>query len=498
MKKRFWLIGALAFVLATGTHAQDATAIKYASTITAAELETHLRYIASEELKGRDTGAEGQKMAATYIKEHFQKYGLTGPVDGDYYQVFELVSNSYPEVQLQVGKTKLQANKDFIFVGDADMKKSQKADVVFVGDGSKESLAKVNVKGKLAAVWAIGGRTQNVVRDVMEAGAIGAIITTMEDQAAFDRLASRYASMGSSGGRLGFERPTQQEPAFMVSADQMAKMFNVSLEDLKAAASNPSTMKPVSSSFQVKKRKRIVSTKNVLGYLEGTDKKDEVLVISAHYDHVAPNADGSINYGADDNGSGTVALMEIAEAFGMAAKDGIRPSRSVLFVALTAEEKGLLGSQYYVENPIFPLENTVNNLNIDMLGRIDNIYKDEEDTDYLYAIGSAMLSSHLKIILDYNNITYTNLNLDYRYDDPSDPNRFYFRSDHYNFAKYNIPSIFFFSGLHNDYHTPADTVDKIEFPLMTTRARLIFHLAWDLVNRAERNPVDGSNNRGER
>lgn len=497
MKKRFWLVGALAYMLSFTVHAQDATAVKYGETITAADLEKHLRYIASEELQGRDTGAEGQKKAASYIKDHFEKLGLTGPVNGGYYQVFNLVSNSYPDVTLQVGKTKMQLNKDFIFVGDADMKKSQKASIVFVGDGSKESLAKVDVKGKLAAVWAIGGRTQNIVRDAIDAGAVGVIVTTMEDQAAFDRLAGRYASM--SGGRLGFERPTVQEPAFMVSATQMASIFGATVDQVKAAMANPASVTPAQATYQVKKQVKTVSTENVLGYLEGTDKKSEVLVISAHYDHVAPNADGSINYGADDNGSGTVALMEIAEAFAMAAKDGKKPRRSVLFIALTAEEKGLLGSQYYVENPIFPLENTVNNLNIDMLGRIDNVYKDADDTNYLYAIGSEMLSTHLKMILDYNNITYTTgLKLDYRYDDPADPNRFYFRSDHYNFAKYNIPSIFFFSGLHNDYHTPADTVDKIEFPLMTTRARLIFHLSWDLVNREQRNPVDGSNTRGSR
>ncbi|UJP65579.1 M28 family peptidase [Mongoliitalea daihaiensis] len=496
MKKRFWLVGAMAYMLSFSISAQDATALKYGATITAADLEKHLRFIASDELAGRDTGTEGQKMAASYIKDHFEKWGLAGPVDGGYYQVFNLVSNSYPGVSLQVGKNKMQQNKDFIFVGDADMKKSQKAAIVFVGDGSKESLAKVDVKGKLAAVWAIGARTQNIVKDAMEAGAIGVIVTTMEDQTAFDRLAARYAAM--TGGRLGFERPTVQEPAFMVSGTQMAAIFGATVDQVKAALGNPASVAPAQATFQVKKQTTTVPTENVLGYLEGTDKKEEVLVLSAHYDHVSPGADGRIIPGADDNGSGTVAVMEIAEAFALAAKDGIKPRRSVLFIALTAEEKGLLGSQYYVENPIFPLENTVNNLNIDMLGRIDNVYKDAEDTNYLYAIGSEMLSSHLKKILDYNNITYTGLNLDYRYDDPADPNRFYFRSDHYNFAKYNIPSIFFFSGLHNDYHTPEDTIDKIEFPLMTTRAQLIFHLAWDLANREKRNPVDGSNNRGDR
>lgn len=498
MKRRLWLVGILALLLGANVTAQDATALKYGATITAEDLERHLRYIASEELQGRDTGSEGQKKAGAYLHDHFQNLGLSGPVDGSYYQVFELAAVSYPTVSFQIGRQKLEPNKDFIFIGDGDMRRAQKADLVFLGEATKENLAKVDVKDKLVGLWAIGARAQNVVKDVLDAGALGIVITTMEDQANFDRLASRYRSLSTSG-RLGFDQPTKQEPIFLVSAIQMAEIFDVPMEILKEAArNNPESVNPKNVRYQVKKNKRVVSTENVLGYLEGTDKKEEVLVISAHYDHVAPNADGSVNYGADDNGSGTVALMEIAEAFALAAKDGILPKRSILFIGLTAEEKGLLGSQYYVENPIFPLENTVNNFNIDMLGRIDYEYQDVENPNYLYAIGSDMLSSHLKIILDYNNITYTGLTLDYRYDAPDDPNRFYFRSDHYNFAKYNIPSIFFFSGLHDDYHTPADTVDKIVFPLMTTRAKLIFHLSWDIAHREHRTPVDGSNNRGER
>jgi Zn-dependent M28 family amino/carboxypeptidase len=123
-----------------------------------------------------------------------------------------------------------------------------------------------------------------------------------------------------------------------------------------------------------------------------------------------------------------------------------------------------------------------------MIGRVDADH--ENDRDYVYAIGSEKLSSHLKIISEYANITYSGLNLDYRYDDPKDTNRFYYRSDHYNFAKKGIPIIFYFNGVHADYHRPTDTVDKIEFDVMAKRARLIFHTAWILVNRDERPPVD--------
>ncbi|MFT6828356.1 MAG: Zn-dependent M28 family amino/carboxypeptidase, partial [Roseivirga sp.] len=201
------------------------------------------------------------------------------------------------------------------------------------------------------------------------------------------------------------------------------------------------------------------------------------------------NEDGTvINNGADDDGSGTTGVMEIAEAFAQAAKEGNRPRRSILFLNVTGEEKGLLGSEYYSENPLFPLDKTVNDLNIDMIGRVDPDH--ENDRDYVYVIGSEKLSSHLKIISEYANITYTGLNLDYRYDDPADTNRFYYRSDHYNFAKKGIPIIFYFNGVHADYHRPTDTVDKIEFDVMAKRAQLIFHTAWILANRDQRTPVD--------
>ena len=477
---------------------EENRAVKYASTITAEDLEKHLTILASDEMEGRDTGEKGQKMAAEYLAKFYEGLGLAGPVDGSYYQKFNLASVSFPEVNLTVGKKKLVNNQDFVFIGDGEMKKAEKADLVFLGLASPENLAKVDVKGKIVGLWAIGSRAQTVVKDVMDAGAVGIVIVTMEGQANFDRLANRYKSL-SGRGRLGFEQETKQEPIFLVSSDQMSTLFATPVEILKEAAkNNPESITSQKASFLVKKSKKLVPTENVMAYLEGTDKKEEVLVISSHYDHTGIDSEGRINNGADDDGSGTVSVMEIAEAFAMAAKDGVKPRRSVLFLNVTGEEKGLLGSEYYSDHPIFPLENTVNNINIDMVGRIDYEYQDAENKDYVYVIGSEMLSSQLKTINEYNNITHTNLILDYRYDAEDDPNRFYYRSDHYNFAKHNIPVIFFFNGVHDDYHQHTDTVDKIEFPLMTKRAQLIFHTAWDLANRMNRTPVDGTNTRADR
>ena len=225
--------------------------------------------------------------------------------------------------------------------------------------------------------------------------------------------------------------------------------------------------------------------RNVMGFIEGAEKPEEIVVISAHYDHDGIK-NGQLYPGADDDGSGTVAVMEIARIFREAEKKGIKPKRSILFLHVSGEEKGLLGSKYYSDNPIFPLANTVANVNIDMIGRVDNDH-DEATRDFVYVIGSEMLSSDLhKAVLAANE--GLGINLDMRYNTPDDPNRFYYRSDHYNFAKHNIPSVFFFNGVHADYHRPTDTPDRIEYDLLTRRTKLAFNTVWKIAN-AENRPV---------
>jgi len=228
-------------------------------------------------------------------------------------------------------------------------------------------------------------------------------------------------------------------------------------------------------------------SENVLAFIEGTDKKEEIIVISAHYDHLGIKGRKIYN-GADDDGSGTSAIMEIAQAFQQAVENGNGPRRSFLFLHVTGEEIGLFGSKYYVQNPIFPLKNTVTNLNIDMIGRVDKAHK--KNPDFVYVIGSEKLSKELKKVSEKSNNSYTNLSLDYRFDDENDPNRFYYRSDHYNFAKNGIPIIFYFNGTHKDYHQESDTVDKINFEILEKRTKLVFYTAWELANRENRVKVD--------
>lgn len=258
--------------------------------------------------------------------------------------------------------------------------------------------------------------------------------------------------------------------------------------NIKQPAAMASYLQTVPAEYMNKKSrgKKFDDSANILAFIKGSEKPEEVLVISAHYDHVGMQNDVVFN-GADDDGSGTVAVMEIAEAFQQAVKDGHPPKRSILFLHVTGEEHGLFGSSYYADNPTFPLEKTVADLNIDMIGRDD---PENRGQQYVYVIGSEMLSSELKVINEAANMKTHQLKLNYKYDDPNDKDRLYYRSDHYNFAKKGIPVAFYFDGIHEDYHKPTDTPDKIDYPLLTKRTQLVFATAWELANRKDRIKVD--------
>ena len=303
-----------------------------------------------------------------------------------------------------------------------------------------------------------------------------------------------------SGNRLRrtgiYTRNPQQEEreapnVYFISPQMAAELLGLKFAETLLEPASADKLKPAminrAVQVQFKKGIRELKSSNVLGYLEGTDKKDELVFVTAHYDHLGAQ-DGQIFYGADDDGSGTVAVMEIAAAFARAKKAGHGPRRSVVFMTVSGEEKGLLGSKYYRENPVYPLDKTVVDLNIDMIGRIDPMH--EKDTNYVYIIGDDKLSPELRPINEKANDAFTKLHLDYKYNDPDDPNPFYYRSDHYMFARHNIPVIFYFNGTHEDYHRVTDTVEKIDYPLLSRRARLVFYTAWEVANRDEKLKVD--------
>ena len=244
-----------------------------------------------------------------------------------------------------------------------------------------------------------------------------------------------------------------------------------------------SYFQPVPAAFMSNWQMKLKDSENVWAYIEGSEKPEEVLVISAHFDHMGILLN-KIYYGADDNGSGTSAVMEIARVFQMLVQEGIRPKRSVLFLHLTGEEFGLFGSKFYTENPPISLAQTIANLNIDMIGRRSPEHPTTDD--YIFLVGSDKLSQDLHDTAEQANAASVQLVLDYTFNDDNDPQRIYYRSDHYNFAKNNIPAIFFYNGTHADYHLPSDTFDKIDFPILTKRTQFIFETAWKLANGAQR------------
>ena len=239
--------------------------------------------------------------------------------------------------------------------------------------------------------------------------------------------------------------------------------------------------------LNARRNENLPDSENIWAFIEGSEKPDEIVVVSAHYDHVGMK-NGEIYNGADDDGSGTVAIMEIAAAFQKAKDEGHGPKRSVLIMHMTGEEHGLHGSRYYTQNPLFPLANTVADVNIDMIGRRDPFH--EKTNKYVYLIGSDYLSTDLYNVCEDVNKKYNFLSIDYKYNDKSDPNRYYYRSDHYNFAKKGIPVVFLYNGEHADYHKPTDEVSKIEFDTLTNRARYGFAIVWEIANRDNRLVVD--------
>ncbi len=521
---------ALGLLLTAPTQAQSPAAnpTEFAGTITAADLEKHLRVLAADDMEGRETGTPGQKRAAAYIARQFAALKLT-PVAHDatgassYYQPFSLYRKSWGDFYLKAGDKQFAYRTDFIVNGLLNVPTETTYETVFVGygitDGEYDNYAGLDVKGKAVVFfedepknstgvfvltksttpskWSGNDGLKLKIIEAKDKGVAQIIVVSNEDAVGFKRLAAERNAMMGRFNRLGL-KPVQENTGtvgtFIVNAEVGAALLGVTPNELRVASRAATGKAPVagatavphgSMKLKAERRDDIVMTENVMGLLEGTDKREEVLIISGHYDHIGVGADGQVNNGANDDGSGTVSVLEIAQAFAQAKAAGAGPRRSILFLTVVGEEKGLLGSQYYADmQPVLPLENTVADLNIDMVGRVDDLHKGKQVPDnYIYVIGSDKLSSDLHEVSEEVNGKYIGMELDYKYNDPADPERIYYRSDHYNFAKHKIPIIFYFNGLHADYHRPTDDVDKIDFNLAQKSARLVFLTAWQIANR---------------
>lgn len=499
-------------------------AYRNARHIKAENLRKYLEYIASDSLQGRETGQPGIELAAAYIANFLRKNEIFSlPGHRNYRQPIAFTYSKWSDTDIYVRGERFRHLWDYIAfpTKNNNVPLIMDKDVVFLGYGiddpkysdykeyrdkrlkdkiiliSKGEPLKKDSTSYLTGTRELSEWSDADMKKKLEAAARNGVklVLVIEDDIKKLLEENRRKLLGAALELGDFKNDSVPYPNHVMISSTIAKaiignMDKKVIDARKKLAKGKPAMVVLPTDFIINMSKDVTVLKgdNVFGVIEGKSKKDEFVVVSAHYDHLGMRGDDIFN-GADDNGSGTVTLMEIARAFQQAVLDGFRPERSVLFLWVAGEEKGLLGSEYYTKNPLVPLANTIANVNVDMVGRMDDRYTG--NPDYIYVIGSDRLSSDLHKINENINQRYTQLTLDYTYNDANDPNQYYYRSDHYNFAKNGIPAIFFFSGIHADYHRPSDTVEKIDFNKMEKVGRHIFHLIWELANRPDRIVVDG-------
>lgn len=451
----------------------------FAKTITAGDLKKHLYIIASEEMAGRETGMPGERKAAEYIENEFRRIGLKPGNNGSFHMYFNVYQDTITDAGLLVNGQSFRQDVDFNASTGNYAATMRFNEVVFLGSRTIDSIQGMNLAGRLimlSPAVPMGRGPGSIMRTLNNKGVAGIIIIS-------DDFPRKEPLNRKSNLSLSAYKRTVSPHQFMISEKVARAILS---DDFENVMKNETLVKTFSADILVEVKKETISlqTSNVIGILPGTDLAGEFLFITAHHDHIGQRG-SVINYGADDDGSGTVSIIEIAEAFAKAKEKGNSPRRTIVFMTVSGEEKGLWGSGIYTSNPIFPLDKTTADLNIDMIGRIDPKRKYGDSMNYVYVVGDDKLSSDLRTISESVNKKYTKLELDYKYNDPKDPMRIYFRSDHYNFAKNGVPIIFYFNGTHADYHRPTDTPDKINYSLLEKRAQLVFYTAWEMANRNE-------------
>jgi hypothetical protein len=453
----------------------------------------------------------GAEKAAAYIASYFQSIGIQPYNNQGYFQEVPMKRSQITGGELSVADEDFVFLEDFVFYPGLRDKSMTNVPMVFASWGEEDDFNGIDFSGAVAVVYAGSKDSEeskwsaNLEQKRLNAEENGARALVVVGDGLDEYKGRLKPWLTRKSMRLNKPDPKETEgtrlPTFFVEGSRTSRWWKeTSLKNWKKALKKknrrgpqaPEYMESIKWSFNLVEIAGEFSAQNVLGFIPGRDSilSDEVVVVTAHYDHVGVINDEIYN-GADDDGSGTVAVLELAEAFMGAVKTGEGPRRSVLLMTVVGEEKGLLGSEWYSDHPVWPLENTVANLNIDMIGRTDEAH--EGDSRYVYLIGSDKLSSELHEISENANTEFTQLQLDYTFNEPDDPNRFYYRSDHYNFAKHGIPVIFYFSGVHEDYHKPGDDAEKVLYEKTSDIARLVFHTAWQLANQNKRIEVDVEN-----
>lgn len=495
--------------------------------ISAQQLKDYLAFIASDELEGRDTPSRGLDTAAKFLATHLSRWGLKPAGDnGTYFQQIALTQNKLDPATTfaEINGQRFNYGEDFlgnlsagnasgplVYVGHGWVIKGKNIDayqgldvkdkiVITSGGGLPKGVTSKDLAGKQGEDWDFPA---NAAR---KHGAKGMIaVPNFQTFANWDRSRQLSAERGFASVDKFQTQNNAPFPSITASAKMLTLLFQGEKQSGAVIFNRAAAGDPVEP-FELKPEKKVniavalktspVMTQNVIAVLEGSDPvlKNEYVAIGAHYDHVGigtPVNGDAIYNGADDDGSGTVAVLSLAEAF----VRGPRPKRSMLFIWHCGEEKGLWGSQYFTENPTIPIGQVITQLNIDMIGRT----KKENDVPAnqplpkpgeVFLIGSKLMSTDLGEVSEAVNKSYLNLSFNYKYDDPKDPEQFFYRSDHYNYAKKGIPIIFYMDGVHEDYHRPSDSIEKIDYQNMEKVTRTIYATGWELANRAARPRVD--------
>ncbi|MGB9182047.1 MAG: M20/M25/M40 family metallo-hydrolase [Pyrinomonadaceae bacterium] len=514
--------------------AANAPAAHGVDLITAAQMRDYLYFIASDEMEGRDTPSRGLNTVAKFIAMNLSRWGFKPAGDnGTFFQNIALKRNKVDVAHTSAtinGQT-FTPGTDFIAFSNAG---TVSGPLVYAGNGwfikSKniDAYQGIDVKDKIVVISSEGlpkgvtpqevfggGKKKGVdwadpLTYAEMRGAKGVIaIATQQIVGNWEVVRSRIQDNAPVAvEKFQKEGEAKQIPRIIVSPKMAAALLAGEKQTVEVVTESIAKGEPIANfefgaakqvSFTVAANNDNNSTQNVVAIWEGSDPtlKSEYVAVGAHYDHVGignPDKNGDTIYnGADDDGSGTTGVLAMAEAI---AHTNPRPKRSILFVWHCGEEKGLWGSQYFTDNPTVPLDKVVTQLNIDMIGRS----KKDGDTNprnaelsgpnEIYVIGSKMMSTELGQMTEDVNKSFLNLTLNYKYDDPNDPNRFFFRSDHFNYARKGIPIAFFFDGEHEDYHRPGDSPDKIDYDKMQKVTRTIYTLLWEIANRPTRPKVD--------
>ncbi|MEX1193346.1 MAG: M28 family peptidase [Brumimicrobium sp.] len=475
--KKMLLILITALVYNTGF--SQTYAEQYAFYIEKETLSKHIHVLASDSLEGRATGYTGQLKTTDYLINEFKANGLEGP-EGyrDMRFPYKVVEIS-PSGSITLNNNAFSYYENFLFFGIKSTVSFSNKEVVYISNDVTEE---VDVEDKIVLLQSNGEdfdyeNLQKNTKKHVDRGAAAIIYMTPF----YEQLKMYFEDYAFHKSMTLLKEDKKSITPLIIADTSLMRAAGFEGRWKRKLSKGKPIKKPVilpKSSIQLNTDTSHLNTQNVVAFIEGGERKEEVLVLTAHMDHLGVE-DGEVFNGADDNATGTAALLEIGKAFQLAKKDGHTLKRSLLIMPVSGEEKGLLGSQYYSENPIFPLEKTIADLNIDMIGRTDDRH---DHSNYVYIIGSDMISPDLHKINQAANDNYVGLELDYTYNTADDPNRYYYRSDHYNFAKHGIPSVFYFSGVHEDYHKSTDTVDKINFEKVETVTKLVFFTAWELLD----------------